>query len=404
MSTERTGELYEIFEGLPRVPRQTSPTSDKDTLPFYSLLLVLKPFFHSLETISREIRRAQRHVDSCVDESHRLMDELAAPSLLRDVENELLIAEAELLSSTAAIEKVKASIESSANSAEDSAVEDDDDLGWGRLVRAIIRPGSSANHPRSREDRLKRQSATAIHHCLEVLNILNGKAAHYRLRIAVCQEDISEYKRDIDFSAGVTNEFVVETASFDNLSESFAGAKEVKPVLFDQKGRHKKSVVEKTKAVADRLRSHIVGVRRRHGIDSGSTSEEEVPLVNHRSVHRSSAIDYRFTSSEEQELQHENQLLLSRQMDAAASAAKEVESSARELSQLTSLVSEKALLQSEQISMLEQNVEHAVSNTENARQQLKNPAVTSRWNPTRQLIVLLWINILVLITANWLVR
>ncbi|KAG5490616.1 hypothetical protein JKF63_00737 [Porcisia hertigi] len=112
---------------------------------------------------------------------------------------------------------------------------------------------------------------------------------------------------------------------------------------------------------------------------------------------------YELTSEEKASLEEQNAALLQAQHEASAQDAKAVEASVRELSQLTSLMNEQVMQQSEKFSLLIKNTELAHSHVKKAVGEVQKPLSTF-WNPTRQLIALLWACTAIVLTANWLSR
>ncbi|CCW69889.1 unnamed protein product [Phytomonas sp. Hart1] len=112
---------------------------------------------------------------------------------------------------------------------------------------------------------------------------------------------------------------------------------------------------------------------------------------------------FHYTKDEEQRLKDENVLLLHRQHENSARDAKEVEASVRELSQLTLLMNDKVMQQDEQFSILVKNTEEVRHLMQRSVEELVKPT-KGFWNPSRQLIALLWISTIFLLLANYLVR
>ncbi|KPA81520.1 hypothetical protein ABB37_03869 [Leptomonas pyrrhocoris] len=109
------------------------------------------------------------------------------------------------------------------------------------------------------------------------------------------------------------------------------------------------------------------------------------------------------TKEEEARLQEQSQALLQLQNEATAQDARAIEMSIHELSQLTSLMNEQVMQQTEQFSILVRNTEAAHTNVQKAVGEVKKP-LRAFWNPTRQLIALLWACMAVLLAANRLLR
>ncbi|KAG5464310.1 hypothetical protein LSCM1_00492 [Leishmania martiniquensis] len=109
---------------------------------------------------------------------------------------------------------------------------------------------------------------------------------------------------------------------------------------------------------------------------------------------------YQLTEDEEARLQEQNRALLQAQHEASAQDAKAVEASVRELSQLTSLMSEQVVQQNEQFSVLFKNTETAQAHLQKAVEEVQKPLGVF-WNPTRQLVAALLMCTAVLLTANW---
>lgn len=109
------------------------------------------------------------------------------------------------------------------------------------------------------------------------------------------------------------------------------------------------------------------------------------------------------SKEEETRLQEQSQALLQLQHEATAQDAKAVEASIRELSQLTSLMNEQVVQQTEQFSILVRNTETAHTNVQKAVGEVKKP-LHAFWNPTRQLIALLWACMALVLAVNWVSR
>ncbi|GET93559.1 hypothetical protein, conserved [Leishmania tarentolae] len=109
---------------------------------------------------------------------------------------------------------------------------------------------------------------------------------------------------------------------------------------------------------------------------------------------------YQLTSEEEARLQEHNRALLQVQRQASAQDAKSVEGLVRELSQLTSLMNEQVVQQTEQFSLIVKNTQAAQTNVKKAVGEVEKP-LSAFWNPTRQLVALLWVCMAVLLTMNW---
>ncbi|CAG9584009.1 conserved hypothetical protein [Leishmania major strain Friedlin] len=109
---------------------------------------------------------------------------------------------------------------------------------------------------------------------------------------------------------------------------------------------------------------------------------------------------YELTNEEEAHLQEQNRALLEAQRQASAQDAKAVEALVRELSQLTSLMNEQVVQQTEQFSLIFKNTEAAHTNVKKAMNEVEKP-LSAFWNPTRQLVALLWLCMAVLVTVNW---
>ncbi|CBZ26320.1 conserved hypothetical protein [Leishmania mexicana MHOM/GT/2001/U1103] len=109
---------------------------------------------------------------------------------------------------------------------------------------------------------------------------------------------------------------------------------------------------------------------------------------------------YQLTNEEEAHLQEQNRALLQAQRQASAQDAKAVEALVRELSQLTSLMNEQVVQQTEQFSLIVKNTEVAHTNVKKAMSEVEKP-LCAFWNPTRQLVALLWVCMALLVTVNW---
>lgn len=126
----------------------------------------------------------------------------------------------------------------------------------------------------------------------------------------------------------------------------------------------------------------------------------------HHAAAMPSAFDMsEFSEAERDALQARHTELALVLQESSAVAAKEVEASVRELSHLTSLLSENAVLQAEQLASVAKNADEAHRNIDKVREELKKPGKSSLWlNPTRQMILLLWVSSLLLLIAHFVVR
>lgn len=115
------------------------------------------------------------------------------------------------------------------------------------------------------------------------------------------------------------------------------------------------------------------------------------------------AVNFNYTETEEAALEQQSMALLQAQREATAQDAKIVEASVRELSQLTSLMSDQVVQQSEQVATLLRNTEATQTNMSKAVEEVQKP-LASFWNPTRQLICLLWVCTGLLLSVNWAAR
>lgn len=109
---------------------------------------------------------------------------------------------------------------------------------------------------------------------------------------------------------------------------------------------------------------------------------------------------FTYTSEEERQLGEQNAALQLAQRTSTAQDAKAVEAAVRELSQLTSLMTTKLTEQSEQFSSVLKNTEEANTLMEKATKEVAKP-VNAFWNPTRQLIAVLWVCTMIMLLANW---
>ncbi|CAJ1036850.1 hypothetical protein, conserved [Leishmania lindenbergi] len=112
---------------------------------------------------------------------------------------------------------------------------------------------------------------------------------------------------------------------------------------------------------------------------------------------------FQLTKEEEARLQEQNRALLEAQREASAQDAKAVEASVRELSQLTSLMNEQVMQQTAQFSLLVRNTEAAHANVKKAVGEVAKPLSTF-WNPTRQLVALLWVCMVLVLAVDWVSR
>lgn len=113
---------------------------------------------------------------------------------------------------------------------------------------------------------------------------------------------------------------------------------------------------------------------------------------------------YQYDSDEVRQLMVEGAQLEQQLVESSAKAALEVEASVRELSLLTSLLSEKSLLQAEQLNLVAKNTDDAHDSVLKARSQLQSALRAPFWNATRQLIFVLWVSTIGLWIAHVVIR
>lgn len=103
------------------------------------------------------------------------------------------------------------------------------------------------------------------------------------------------------------------------------------------------------------------------------------------------------------ELAQEHAELVERQNLTASKAAKQVEGAVRELSVLTSILNEQVTLQSEKLELVERNTRDTQSNLQGAAEQLLQP-LQQTWTAKRILAAALWVSMVLMLAADWLVR
>ncbi|MDP2058689.1 MAG: hypothetical protein Q8J97_03050, partial [Flavobacteriaceae bacterium] len=110
-----------------------------------------------------------------------------------------------------------------------------------------------------------------------------------------------------------------------------------------------------------------------------------------------------YTSDEQAALEVEHTELLERQRTDAAKEARAIESAARDMSRLSSLLNEKLAEQSESLLAVEKDTAASVDHLVRATEELRKPAA-SWWNSTRTMIVALWVGTATVLAANHVVR
>lgn len=173
-----------------------------------------------------------------------------------------------------------------------------------------------------------------------------------------------------------------------------------------------KSSVQQLVAVAPPTTSDVgkaIGGAVSHEDRKGNSEQTKMRPVDRRVAQEQ---EDQYSADELAKFQHANQTLHLRLRTSNIRAAKEIETSIRELSHLTSLLQEKSMEQAEQVSLLERNTRDSSRELEKAESELRKPLdqTAKHWlrrlleNGTRQTIVLLWVCTFVLLLSNRLIR
>ena len=224
------------------------------------------------------------------------------------------------------------------------------------------------------------QDDSLLHH-IEVATILQIRLGLRRIHIAVCREELEHQK---SFARRVLHGFLAPEEGSLGKKISSSDDSSMMPSSSSLKLAPQRLVL----AAADSVANSVLRIAKKKGI----VEPQVVPAVRHV-----------FTAAEELRFIEEHAALVEHEKQSHSSSARQVEKSVSELAQLTSLLNEKLVLQEEHMSIVQKNTDDAAHHLQKTAQELKKPQ--SRWlNPTRTLIVVLWVSTGVVVVANWMVR
>jgi syntaxin 1B/2/3 len=421
---ELTTQLHQLFADAKRKSGPNPSASSSQEPQLKNVSRALHPFLHATASLGAMVSSAIQHSRARVEEVLELIDDCAQS----DVTASLLLAEAELLSASVSVANLQQSVKSVA----------DRPLTPKRLSERVMQAGKV-----SRTD--------LYHHLEELLVILESRVAQERLRATLCREEVDLFEGQMQlfasgwvaaadapqatedstiqgrilssrasasYRARGTSEaysdhslstFVAggEASSSSSATHIFRAAQKTERLLKDTVASATGSVLDIFRATASaaRMGSSLPTALDHQGGSSQRSAAPSLPggYVVPQRAGSYVAADFHLTSDEMEMFQERNEQLLARQQLHASNDAKQVETSVRELSQLTSLMSEMVLQQSEQIGILAKNTDEAQANVLNATKELKKP-LASFWTASKQLILLLWISTAVVLVAHFLFR
>ena len=447
---DHTMDLQKMFAAAklkaplaPTTSAAENPRSASDTTqPALAPPQLLKPAIEASRTLdamcTEAVAHSQRRVAEALDQIDECID-------TPDVTASLLLAEAELLSASVAVSNFQQSLKSVADrmvsasvmgtwAIAGTALKIDHKTNWLAAVMFGSSDGTS-QHPSMSKVSL---SYTDLYkHLDEILVILESRVAQ-ELRAALCREELELYESDISFFAkGWASEssyLQSESGSQKGLCEGASSSAQDRSVASgsgtmasSSSATHimnaarktekllKSTVSSATGSVLDIIRataattaaavaapSLVLPVAVASSTSSRSARHVGASQDGHFSAeaHRS---ELHLTEHEIERFELRNEQLLLQQRQRGTNDAKLVETSVRELSQLTSLMNEMVLQQSEQIGILAKNMDEAQANVLGATRELKKP-LKKFWTSTKQLILVLWLSTAVVLIAHSLFR
>ncbi|KEG11087.1 syntaxin 1B/2/3 [Trypanosoma grayi] len=385
---DRTEALRELFD-------KSSPyVSDCENFVVLGILRE-HPFNRAFAAVSTAADVAVRATRSRIKAALRAMEE-CSPAV-SELESILLLHEAELLSASNTIKDLLASLMEAKEQLKKQHSR------WDGLFLFAKEETQSPT--------TAKPSLQLLQHLEAALETLEGTVGRWRLRLALCKEELALYKQEMfafgragvlscsdpaktqeggkDRHLSRDNNISQSVSCLRNSEERPRSAVAVVSVV----DRVLKKAARTVTAAPLHSGAHVWSLMRGHG---------ETGLRDLASPDRA-APQFVYTAAEEERLAQTNAALLEQQKQASAEDAKAVEASVRELSQLTSLMNERVLQQNEQFSILLKNTEAAQSNMQKGVGEV-GKSLTYFWNSTRQLIACLWLSTLVLLIANWVIR
>ncbi|ESL11797.1 hypothetical protein TRSC58_00445 [Trypanosoma rangeli SC58] len=397
---DRTAALRELFDkGSPYI---------EDCESFVVLdVLRAHPFYSAFVVVGTNAEVAVRVTRSRINATLRAIEECNPATA--DMEGSLLMQEAELLSASNTIKDLCSSIKEAQKQLE----KNEKDM-WTALLFPV------------REDTKERKASSAssvtptlqfLRHLDAALEVLENTVGRWRLRLALCKEELALYKREM---------FTFGRAGVLSCSDPAKGREGEDASSFPEGKKHRSDEDTKSFIFFPPLKERpyspvgVVSVVD-HVIKKAARTVTAAPLSHgeqlwslmagkrgEASCRRPSLPDaacpqFAYSAEEEERLTEANLVLQEHQKLASAEDAKAVEASVRELSQLTSLMNEQVMQQNEQFSILLKNTETAHNNMHKGVAEVRK-TLSGFWNSTRQLILCLWVSIFVLLVANWIIR
>ncbi|RNF19966.1 syntaxin 1B/2/3 [Trypanosoma conorhini] len=396
----RTEALRELFDkGSPYI---------EDCESFVVLdALRAHPFYSAFVVVGANAEGAVRVTRSRINAALRAMEE--CNPAMADLEGSLLMQEAELLSASNTIKDLSSSI----GEAQQQLEKKEQDV-WSPF---FFSTGEGTKERKVHSASSAKPTLQFLQHLGAALDVLEGTVGRWRLRLALCKEELALYKREmftfgrvgvlscsnpekerereeeIPFLGGEKNRGDVDATNptcsphLEGKPYSPAGVVSVVDLVIKKAAR---TVTAAPLPHGEQLWSLVAGGRGEASFRMSSLPEAAYP-------------QFAYNAEEVQRLTEANIVLQEQQKMASAEDAKAVEASVRELSQLTSLMNEQVMQQNEQFSILLRNTEMAHNNMHKGVTEVRK-TLSGFWNPTRQLILCLWVSILVLLLANWCIR
>ncbi|KAH9578096.1 hypothetical protein LSM04_004792 [Trypanosoma melophagium] len=369
------------------------------------------PFHRALVVLATAADVALRTTRARMKSTVRAMEE-CTPAIT-ELESALLLQEAELLSVSNTTKDLLTSIKEAQEQLEKK------NTGWVAVL--LSRKGKeelvSSITP----------SMQFLQHLEGALEIIEGVVSRSRLRLALCKEELVLYKQEM-FAFGRAGVLSCLDPAGNSKSDKENSAIEkgdtsgnddnTVGLIYPKAMKGNSSSAVAVVSVVDRVikgaaktvtSAPLSGSTRVFSLMRGGISGSSNSNIGGISLfQRSPSIEtnppkFVYTAEEEERLTKANLVLQERQQEASAEDAKAVEASVRELSQLTSLMNEQVMHQNEQFSILLKNTEVAQSNMKKGVGEVGKTA-KQFWNSTRQLIAFLWLSILILLIANWIIR
>lgn len=280
-----------------------------------------------------------------------------------------------------------------------------------------------------------------IQHLLGAASILDGQLSHWRLMLSLAREEIQHYRAEMKRAAkfGVLfydTSCVPVTQTSPLLLHTSVIAKKKKKRQSEEGNEGKE---EEESSSAPFLAKHLLGVRnilaskiildaQEKFVERASSSGKKLlssiatqlsqkkqsvmgSLVSNSggggksqySLYSLPPLPEVLSSEEREKIEGEANALIQKVKDTQTLEAKSVEMAVREISQLSSLITEKLVEQDEQMAQVEKNTAKSKENLEGANKEL-NKSKQSRWNATRTLIVLLWLCTAVVLFVHHVIR